>query len=279
MKKITFLAFLFSFIMNAQQPTLIKDVTSSLKPTGNSAKADLNYAKWNGKIFYAGSGSNTLCVTDGTSAGTIGISSLGGSTNISTIIPAQDFVYIITSDVVFFPSISSVDKIWKSDGTVAGTSLVHAFSTSPGLSNVNVYYSVSGHKKNYSIDGNVIFFSAYNATNGMELWKSDGTAAGTQLVKDIYTGTTSGQPAGFCKIGNDVIFKASSESNPGKLWKTDGTEVGTTQIPITEPFFFVNNDMAKLGNKIIFFAHNTVDGFEPYVSDGTAAGTFMFKKH
>ena len=70
----TLLLLLTSVVINAQNPLVVKDVTSTLKPTGNSAKADLNYAKWNGKIFYAGTGSNMLCVTDGTTAGTIGIS-------------------------------------------------------------------------------------------------------------------------------------------------------------------------------------------------------------
>ena len=153
MKKITLAILLFSVIIKAQNPLMIKEVSSSLKPTGNSAKADLNYAKWNGKVFYSGSGSNLLCVTDGTAAGTIGISNLGGSTNISTIIPAQDFVYVITSDITFSPTTASTDKIWKSDGTTAGTSLVYAFQTASGLTKVGVYYSVASHKKNYSVEG------------------------------------------------------------------------------------------------------------------------------
>ena len=62
MKKFYTLLLLLSVaIINAQNPLVVKDVTSSLKPTGNSDKADLNYAKWNGKIFYAGSGSGSVC--------------------------------------------------------------------------------------------------------------------------------------------------------------------------------------------------------------------------
>lgn len=277
MKKITLAILLFSAIINAQNPTIVKDVTASLQPTGNSNDADLNYAKWNGKVFYSGEGSNILCVTDGTTAGTMGISNLGGSTNISTIIPAQDFVYIVTSDVSFSPSIASTDKIWKSDGTTAGTSLVYAFSAAPGFTNVGVYYSVSGHKKNYSVDGNVMYFSAYDTTNGKEIWKTDGTPAGTIMLKDIKAGTGSSQASGFCKIPNTTLFIAQSVGFESKLWQTDGTNAGTTQIPVAEPFYIVNQDMTKLGDKVIFFAHNTVDGYEPYVSDGTAAGTFMLK--
>ena len=33
------------------------------------------------------------------------------------------------------------------------------------------------------------FFAANDGVNGYELWKSDGTAAGTMLVKDILPGT------------------------------------------------------------------------------------------
>ena len=273
----TLLLLLTSVVINAQNPLVVKDVTSTLKPTGNSAKADLNYAKWNGKIFYAGTGSNMLCVTDGTTAGTIGISALGGTTNVSAIIPAQDFVYIITSDITFSPTIASTDKIWKSDGTAAGTTLVYSFTPSAGFSNVGIFYSVPAHYKNYSVDGNILYFSAFDATNGKELWKTDGTPAGTVMIKDIKAGTGTSQSSGFCKIPSTTLFIAQSVGLESKLWKTDGTTTGTEQIPVAEPFYIVNQDMAKLGDKVIFFAHNTVDGYEPYVSDGTAAGTFMLK--
>ena len=273
----TLLLLLTSVVINAQNPLVVKDVTSTLKPTGNSAKADLNYAKWNGKMFYAGTGSNMLCVTDGTTAGTIGISALGGTTNISAIIPAQDFVYIITSDITFSPTVASTDKIWKSDGTAAGTTLVYSFTPSAGFSNVGIFYSVPAHYKNYSVDGNILYFSAFDATNGKELWKTDGTPAGTVMIKDIKVGTGTSQSSGFCKIPSTTLFIAQSVGLESKLWKTDGTTTGTEQIPVAEPFYIVNQDMAKLGDKVIFFAHNTVDGYEPYVSDGTAAGTFMLK--
>lgn len=276
MKKITLAVLLFSAILQAQNPMLIKDVTSSLKPSGNSVQADLNYVKWNGKIFYSGTGSNLLCVTNGTTAGTMGISTLGGSTNIAAIIPARDFVYVITSDITFSP-VASTDKIWKSDGTAAGTSLVYAFQAASGFTNVGIFYSVSTHRKNYSVDGNTLYFSAYDTTNGKEIWKTDGTAAGTSLLKDVKIGTGTSQSSGFCKIPSTTLFIAQSVGLESKLWKTDGTNAGTEQIPVAEPFYIVNQDMAKLGDKVIFFAHNTVDGYEPYVSDGTAAGTFMLK--
>src|SRR5262245_30853891 len=40
--------------------------------------------------------------------------------------------------------------------------------------------------------GSTMYFSAYDDTHGRELWKSDGTVAGSTLVKDIFSGTYTG---------------------------------------------------------------------------------------
>jgi ELWxxDGT repeat protein len=48
--------------------------------------------------------------------------------------------------------------------------------------------------------GTKVFFSATDGVNGRELWKTDGTAAGTTLVKDILVGTNPSNPTSFVSI-------------------------------------------------------------------------------
>lgn len=278
MRKITGVLFLFiSMYSIAQPPAIVKAVGGTVTEPYAQDQEGWKNNEWNGLFFYRGTGSPLkLCVTDGTNAGTIFVANLNGATWKATI-PAQDFMYIITNGTSFSPSFTSTDYIYRSDGTAAGTSLVY---TMPGISSFSVTNSWTSDRdltRNFSVSGNTLYFGGYDAANGNELWVTDGTAAGTRLVKDVKSGTGSSNPFAFCKIGSDIFFTATATGSERKLWKTDGTGAGTVQVAVAEPFFILDNAVGLVNNKMIFYAHNTVDGFEPWVSDGTAAGTFMLK--
>ena len=53
-----------------------------------------------------------------------------------------------------------------------------------------------------------LFFTANDATTGRELWKSDGTAAGTVLVKDINPGSDSSGPSYLTNVNGTLFFTA-----------------------------------------------------------------------
>ncbi len=276
MKKILLLPLLllFSSICHAQSPAVVKALASTVMVPNDKDQEGWKNNEWNGLFFYQGTGSPTkLCVTDGTSAGTQFLLDIGNGTVVSTI-PAQDFMYIITNRLASFTPFAYEAQIWKSNGTAPGTSLVYTMPQA-GISNANLWTSDRDAKKNLSVMGNTMFFSGYDAANGNELWMTDGTVAGTHIVKDIKPGTGNSSPMAFCKIGTTVFFTCMETGLERKLWKTDGTEAGTVQIPVAEPFFILDNAVGMVNDKMIFYAHNTVDGYEPYVSDGTAAGTFM----
>jgi ELWxxDGT repeat protein len=81
---------------------------------------------------------------------------------------------------------------------------------------------------------NVLYFQAQHQTfpqNGVELWRSDGTDAGTFMLKDIRSGYDSGLNRGrLFKAGNYIYFGASNNSDGTELWRTDGTLEGTIRV-------------------------------------------------
>ena len=77
-----------------------------------------------------------------------------------------------------------------------------------------------------------IFYTAFSGDNttGYELWKSDGTAAGTMMVKNINPGSSSSQPTDFLAVGGALYFTAGTNNEGRELWKTDGTDAGTVMV-------------------------------------------------
>ena len=71
--------------------------------------------------------------------------------------------------------------------------------------------------------------------HGRELWKSDGTEAGTVMVKDIIPGVGSSSIYYITAAGGLVYFRASDGTNGIELWKSDGTDSGTTQVKDINP--------------------------------------------
>lgn len=176
-------------------------------------------------------------------------------------------------DVLFFSAKDDLHgtELWKTDGTPDGTSMILDINGSS-------YGSVSSHGDAAILDG-VIYFAGNNGqfNNGSELWRSDGTAAGTWMVKDVAPGTDSSIPRDLITVGDLVFFKATT--NVGKeLWVTDGTTAGTKLVKDIYPVESngPENFFAFLG-QLFFTADDGIHGEELWVSDGTTAGTNMVK--
>jgi ELWxxDGT repeat protein len=280
------LLLLCTLAATAQNPSILKTVTGA--PLEPSSDYLLNHrvTPWNGKIFYQGKGSGTQCnlvVTDGTAAGTRLVKDLANGAGINGVYPARDFVYLATikSEIVSFPPlvVNYVRQLWRTDGTEAGTVLIKTFDATNSTSNTGIFYSDALSSVNYSIDGNTMYFNGYDAANGPELWKTDGTVGGTAMVKDIWTGTSGGNPFAFCKVGNTTLFFARNQALNYQLWQTDGTAAGTQQLvainPSAQSIAEFNCGLYK--GKMYFWANDGATGAEVWYSDGTAAGTKLLK--
>ena len=131
--------------------------------------------------------------------------------------------------------------------------------------------------------GNVIFFAADDGIHGRELWTSDGTAAGTRLVRDIRPAGESSSPDNLVAVGAWLFFTASDGVHGRELWKSDGTRAGTVMVKDINthgPNSYCGNGIympyapLAVGSRVFFFLHcGGVWSPVLYVSDGTAAGT------
>src|SRR5262249_10803280 len=68
---------------------------------------------------------------------------------------------------------------------------------------------------------------AFRPDTGVELWASDGTEAGTRLVRDLNPGPDNSSPYAFTDLGGTAFFVASTADGGSAVWKSDGTEAGT----------------------------------------------------
>ena len=62
------------------------------------------------------------------------------------------------------------------------------------------------------------------------MWATDGTTAGTHLVKDIVPGRNGSNPTGFLAAGDGRIFFTANTGTGPTLWSSDGTAVGTVNL-------------------------------------------------
>jgi len=116
-----------------------------------------------------------------------------------------------------------------------------------------------------------LYFLSDSESNGSGLWKSDGTLAGTSLVKSINFYNSTGSLAA---VGNTLYIYAYGDTGD-ELWKSDGTTAGT--VLLKSGFSSLYTESTQLNGKFIFWADDGVNGKEPWVSDGTTAGTVLLK--
>ncbi|GAB3325826.1 hypothetical protein GCM10027299_24440 [Larkinella ripae] len=136
---------------------------------------------------------------------------------------------------------------------------------------------VSGDGATALVIGETLYFSA-NTFYGAELWKSDGTAAGTQLVKNINPSGPS-NPDWFTNV-NGTLFFAATGPTGRELYKSDGTAAGSVLVKeiYGRPGASANpRGLTNVNGTLFFVATNGTEGEELWKSDGTAAGTVMVR--
>ncbi len=244
---------------------LIKDILPGKIGGVSSNEA----ATLNGYVFFSADDfvhGDELWMTDGTEEGTKLVMDIypgPEESHIDSLTTMGSFVYFIADTPEYG------EELWRSDGTT--TELVKDITPLTDDTNFGGF-RVLGNK--------LIFTTDYSAsgTSDEELWVSDGTAAGTMMLKDINEEGKS-YPRELTPFKGKLLFVAETDELGEELWTTDGTEANTSLlIDLIPGSNHPDIDQIVVVGDFAYFTCNFDDtGYELCITDGTPEGTYLLK--
>ena len=215
-----------------------------------------------------GTHGSELWKSDGTEIGTTMVADINpgiASSAPQGFLKAGDGLFFRANDGAHGP------ELWHTDGTPTGTQLVKDLLS--GNVSVNPY-EWPGHALPLGEIEGVALFAVKDNTGKTDLWRSDGTAEGTTLVKDFNSIDS------FNKLNGKFTFLANDGISGKELWSTDGTSAGTKLLK--DVVAGANSSSIfnmTVGDGFLYFATQNPDfSYSIWKSDGTTEGTALAKE-
>jgi ELWxxDGT repeat protein len=229
-----------------------------------------------GKLAFAvnrdgGLAGKELWVSDGTEAGTYAVKGFSPSADPFGPRDALEGLTVVGSRLFFVVGDETHGpELWTSDGTSAGTQRVKDLT--PG--------DEGSFLSGLTASGSTLLFFRYvpethGSAERYELWRSDGTEAGTVRVRALGAGASLSSLKAL--VGNTLFFVVSDPAHGTELWKSDGTEAGTVLVKdiYPGPEGAYPYHLRAVGSHLFFTAADPSHGRELWRSDGTEAGTVL----
>ncbi|MCA8958170.1 MAG: hypothetical protein KDC87_18990, partial [Planctomycetes bacterium] len=216
----------------AQTPTLVRDIHNGPAAQPRSSSQPAQLVQLGNSVLFAATSTagRELHRTDATAASTVLVRDLAAG----TISSDPEHLTVVGGLCYFSAALPGLGREpFRSDGTAAGT--IALGDLAPGLADSN--------PGAFTAFGGAVYFLLGNGS--YDLWRTDGTSAGTTLVRK--NGTASGDAVEVSMVvtGGRLLFGAP---NP---WVSDGTAAGTKPIAT-----FAVREMVSLGQVAI--AHDGV---------------------
>ena len=220
-------------------------------------------------------GGGELWVTDGTEAGTVLAAdiALGSSGSAPRNFAALSNANLGAGSIIFYADDGNFGaELWAYDPTRPEGS--RAFL----VKDINGTAFTVGSFVNFpfQVINGVAYFAANDGVNGVELWRTDGTEAGTFMVADLNPGATGSSPGPFSAVGSTLIFDCDNGQGLGfEPHAFDTTQpVGPTNPRLIQDLNPGSADGAigayvNFNNRVYFVGNNGQIGVELFKTDGT----------
>lgn len=218
---------------------------------------------WNGDIYMAVESDINFAADD--------LVKLDPVTGATEILFTSDFggirgVGSTDENVMFVASMDEGKILGKSDGSVAGTSTVKILYPAG---------SEFGTKVIMQSDGDKMFFAYHPNNDPFNLWVSDGTETGTEIL-NTYDHPSFGAPdQPFAFLNGKFFFVLREEGAPSgttfELHVSDGTVAGTINLNPSSSGYLQPRRLTIFNDKVYFASLD--NNWKLMSTDGTLAGT------
>lgn len=203
--------------------------------------------------FLSASTNPSLLRTDGTVAGTVSMG-LVASTDRNLVASGND---VLTSMTPSHLGTVTNGSLYRTDGTPAGTTSMMSAPVPGGI---------LSHTRGVAIDRSLIFTASTLTTGGVEvLWRTDGTASGTQPVGGAVG--TSGRVLRF----QGAVWFASG----GSIWRYSGASGQSVRVLTPHLEAYASKLVAASDDFLLFSTTSNSNGMRVWRSDGTPSGTSL----
>ena len=190
-------------------------VVKDINPGANSSSPQEMTKLGSNLFFTADDGENgrELWVSDSTEDGTFMVKDI--NTNGSS---SPNWLRVMDGTLYFMAYTEDHGReLWRSDGTTSGTYMLKDIN--PGSNDSFHWTPDVFHDELVIVHGDSLYFTADDGGQyGTELWRTNGTANGTELVIDIVPGSESSWPNRYFNFGDKLYFTSYSEERGRQLW-------------------------------------------------------------
>lgn len=211
-----------------------------------------------------GSHGRELWRSDGSAAGTV---------LVADLLPGLDgsypgAIHPVAGGVAFAAATPALGKeLYRADTSGAQLVVDLAPGSASGVSN-----NSGGVADLVGVSGNRVVFAGFNNTSGTEPYVSDGTAAGTALIRELVAGSGDSAPFDFVSVGSGLAFVARTATDGFELYLSDFSSAGTQRVSqiAAGSAHGVQAILGVSGNLVFLAGSNGSNGVEPYAWNGSS---------